>query len=153
MEYSVPDWRQYRDAPRSALRAILSFDQTSWLPDNLLERGDRMTMATSLEARMPFMDHKLANFSASLPVRMKVRGRKLRYIQYQLASRYLPALADARLLDSNWEIRTLLPSSEIDDSRPILFQQDVGGIPNLVCVLGGKIDNVYDLREELINYL
>jgi len=69
------------------------------------------------------------------------------------ASRYLPALADARLLESSWEIRTLLPSSEIDDSRPILFRQDVGGIPNLVCVLGGKIDNVYDLRDELVRYL
>ena len=44
------------------MRAILFFDQTSWLPDNLLERGDRMTMAASIEARMPFMDHELAAF-------------------------------------------------------------------------------------------
>jgi glycine/D-amino acid oxidase-like deaminating enzyme len=69
------------------------------------------------------------------------------------ASRYLPALAHARFLESSWEIRSLLPSSEIDDSRPILFRQDVGGIPNLVCVLGGKIDNVYDLQDELVKYL
>src|SRR4029077_1481600 len=39
----------------SALRNILYFDQTSWLPDNLLERGDRMTMGASMGARMPFL--------------------------------------------------------------------------------------------------
>ena len=40
--------------------AALFFDQTSWLPDNLLERGDRMMMAGSIEGRMPFMDMELA---------------------------------------------------------------------------------------------
>ena len=51
----------------SALRHCQYFDQTSWLPDNLLERGDRMTMAASIEARMPFMDHELAALVSSLP--------------------------------------------------------------------------------------
>ena len=51
---------------------------------------DRMTMAHGLEARSPFMDHKIAEFAARLPVRMKVRGRSLRYIQMRLAERYLP---------------------------------------------------------------
>lgn len=54
-------------ADNTALRKILYFDQTSWLPDNLLERGDRMTMAASLEARMPLMDHELAQFVSSCP--------------------------------------------------------------------------------------
>ena len=39
------------------LRAILFFDQTSWAPDNLPERDDRMTMGASIEGRMPFLDH------------------------------------------------------------------------------------------------
>jgi len=51
---------------------------------------DRMTMANSLEARAPLMDHVVAEFAARLPARMKVRGRSLRYIQYKLAERYLP---------------------------------------------------------------
>lgn len=63
------------DARASALRRMLYFDQTSWLPDNLLERGDRMTMAASLEARMPFLDHRLIEFVSSLPDRQRVRGR------------------------------------------------------------------------------
>ncbi|MHB8388434.1 MAG: asparagine synthase (glutamine-hydrolyzing) [Acidiferrobacteraceae bacterium] len=77
-------------APNSALRRILYFDQTSWLPDNLLERGDRMTMAASLEARMPFMDHELAEFVSSLPDRYRVRGMQTKWILRQAMRRVLP---------------------------------------------------------------
>ena len=53
----------------SAMRRTLFFDQTSWLPDNLLERGDRMMMAGSIEGRMPFMDTELAATVARFPDR------------------------------------------------------------------------------------
>ena len=62
------------DRGASALRKILYFDQTSWLPDNLLERADRMTMAASIEARVPFLDPELARFVSTLPDRLRVRG-------------------------------------------------------------------------------
>ena len=75
----------------TALRSILCFDQTSWLPDNLLERGDRMTMAASLEARMPFMDHELAAFVSALPDNMRVRGRTTKWILREAMKRLLPA--------------------------------------------------------------
>lgn len=68
------------DDRASALRKILYFDQTSWLPDNLLERGDRMTMAASIEARMPFMDHQLAEYMSSLPDRYRIRRRTTKWI-------------------------------------------------------------------------
>lgn len=74
----------------SALRRILYFDQTSWLPDNLLERGDRMTMAASLEARMPFMDHELAAFVSSLPDNFRVRGHQTKWILREAMKRILP---------------------------------------------------------------
>jgi asparagine synthase (glutamine-hydrolysing) len=48
-------------------------------------------MAFGLETRSPFMDHRLVEFGARLPVRCKVRGRQLRYLQRKLAARYLPA--------------------------------------------------------------
>jgi asparagine synthase (glutamine-hydrolysing) len=51
----------------SPLRRMLFFDQTSWLPDNLLERGDRMMMAESIEGRMPFMDTELSRLVARFP--------------------------------------------------------------------------------------
>ena len=75
----------------SALRGILYFDQTSWLPDNLLERGDRMTMAASLEARMPFMDHQLAAFVSGLADEWRVRGLTTKRILREAMRRVLPA--------------------------------------------------------------
>ena len=75
----------------SALRGILYFDQTSWLPDNLLERGDRMTMAASLEARMPFMDHQLAGFVSGLPDEWRVSGLTTKRILREAMARVLPA--------------------------------------------------------------
>jgi asparagine synthase (glutamine-hydrolysing) len=79
------------DSANSALRRILYFDQMSWLPDNLLERGDRMTMAASIEARMPFMDQELAAFVSSLPDCYRVRGFKTKWILRQAMTRLLPA--------------------------------------------------------------
>jgi asparagine synthase (glutamine-hydrolysing) len=74
----------------AALRRCLYFDQTSWLPDNLLERGDRMTMAASIEARMPFMDHELAGFMTSLPDNFRIRGGVQKWILRQAMRDILP---------------------------------------------------------------
>ena len=75
----------------STLRRILYFDQTSWLPDNLLERGDRMTMAASIEARVPFLDHELAGFVSSLPDNFRVRGLRSKWILREAGKRLIPA--------------------------------------------------------------
>ncbi len=83
---------QFDTSPgNSPLRRILYFDQTSWLPDNLLERGDRMTMAASIEARMPFMDHELAGFVSGLRDDWRVRGRTTKRILREAMLRLLPA--------------------------------------------------------------
>jgi asparagine synthase (glutamine-hydrolysing) len=87
---SLNDWQCYPASARSALRTVLSFDQTSWLPDNLLERGDRMTMAASLEARMPFMDHELAEFVSAMPDEYRVRGRTTKWLLREAMKRVLP---------------------------------------------------------------
>jgi len=95
-ECPTPDWRQYPASSRSPLRSILSFDQTSWLPDNILERGDRMSMAASLEARMPFMDHELAEYVSSLPDKYRVRGHTTKWILREAMTRLLPKVILAR---------------------------------------------------------
>ena len=69
---------------------MLYFDQTSWLPDNLLERGDRITMAASIEARMPFMDTGLAALAARLPDRWRIRGFTQKYILRRVMADILP---------------------------------------------------------------
>jgi len=78
------------DPRSSSLRRMLYFDQTSWLPDNLLERGDRMTMAASIEARVPFLDHELAAYVSSLPDRYRVRGRTTKWVLRAAARNLLP---------------------------------------------------------------
>ncbi len=78
------------DSRSSALRRILYFDQTSWLPDNLLERGDRMTMAASIEARVPFLDHELAAFVSSLPDHYRIRGLRSKWILREAGKQLLP---------------------------------------------------------------
>jgi glycine/D-amino acid oxidase-like deaminating enzyme len=62
--------------------------------------------------------------------------------------RYMPIMADCRYRDSIWETKAILPLSEVDDSRPILFKPHYG-IANHHVVLGGKIDNVYDVVDEV----
>ncbi len=77
-------------ANNSQLRKLLFFDQASWLPDNLLERGDRMTMAVSIEARMPFMDHKLIEFVSTLPDHWRVRNGTTKYLLRQTVKKLIP---------------------------------------------------------------
>ena len=69
---------------------MLYADSKVRLPDHPVMISDRMSMAHGLEARSPFMDHRLAEFAARLSSSLKVRGRSLRYIQRKLAARYLP---------------------------------------------------------------
>jgi glycine/D-amino acid oxidase-like deaminating enzyme len=62
------------------------------------------------------------------------------------AVRYLLLLKDLSYKESLWECKTLLPSSEVDDSRPILFKTHYY-LPNYHLILGGKIDNIFDALE------
>jgi asparagine synthase (glutamine-hydrolysing) len=81
----------YRDAAGDPLDRMLHADSCVRLPDHPVMITDRMSMAHGLEARSPFMDHRLAEFAARLPNHLKVHGRALRVIQRRLARRYLPA--------------------------------------------------------------
>jgi asparagine synthase (glutamine-hydrolysing) len=72
------------------LTRMLMVDIDGWLPDNLLERGDRMTMAASVELRPPFLDLDMVNWAFSLDSSLKVRHRKGKWILRQVARRYLP---------------------------------------------------------------
>jgi asparagine synthase (glutamine-hydrolysing) len=78
------------DPSNSSLRRILYCDQTSWLPDNLLERGDRMTMAASIESRVPFLDHHLAHYVSSLPDSYRVHGLKTKWVLRQAGKSLIP---------------------------------------------------------------
>ena len=64
------------------------------------------------------------------------------------AQRYIPILENIKYKDSLWEVKTILPRSGTDDSRPILFKAN-HGLEGLHCVMGGKIDNVYDVIQTI----
>jgi glycine/D-amino acid oxidase-like deaminating enzyme len=64
------------------------------------------------------------------------------------SSRYVPAIREARYVESLFEIKTVLVKNEGDDGRPILFERHAE-LPNCYSVLGGKIDNIYDVLEKL----
>lgn len=73
------------------LDAILAVDVRSYLPYDLLVKMDIATMANSLEARSPFLDHKVMEFSAQLPSRFKIRGSTQKYLLKKIARKLLPA--------------------------------------------------------------
>ncbi|HZP01024.1 MAG TPA: asparagine synthase (glutamine-hydrolyzing) [Terriglobia bacterium] len=75
---------------RSPLKRMLYADLKIWLPDNLLLRGDQMTMAASIEERVPFLDHKLVELAARIPSRMLTRGFRTKVLLRQALKPYVP---------------------------------------------------------------
>lgn len=65
-------------------------DMKTWLPDDILVKVDRATMAHSLESRAPFLDHRLVEFAAALPVNLKMKGFNKKYILKQSQKSELP---------------------------------------------------------------
>lgn len=80
----------YRTGRGDALRRMLYADARVWLADNLLERGDRMSMAASLETRPPFLDYRLVELAFDLPSGVKTRGRTTKWVLKEVARQYLP---------------------------------------------------------------
>ena len=60
------------------------------LPDDLLLKADKMTMACSLELRVPMLDHKLLEFSTALPDQLRRNGDEGKFLLKKLMERYLP---------------------------------------------------------------
>jgi asparagine synthase (glutamine-hydrolysing) len=79
------------DNAEKAIDKMLYADSMTRMPDHPVMIQDRMTMAHGLEARSPFLDHKLAEFCAKIHPRYKIKGTRKRYIQAELAKKYLPA--------------------------------------------------------------
>lgn len=65
-------------------------DIKTYLPEDILALTDRMSMQHSLELRVPFVDHEMVEFCASIPSKYKIRGFKKKYILKKIASAYLP---------------------------------------------------------------
>ncbi len=80
-----------RNAPAcSGLDRAQYADLTFWMPGDILTKVDRTSMAVSLEAREPLLDHRLVEFAATLPENMRVNGSTGKYLLKKCMERYLP---------------------------------------------------------------
>jgi asparagine synthase (glutamine-hydrolysing) len=81
----------FRDAPSGdALNRMFSVDADTQLPDDLLMLTDRMSMAVSLECRVPLLDHELVELAARIPEAIKICGGRLKHVMKAALSNVLP---------------------------------------------------------------
>jgi asparagine synthase (glutamine-hydrolysing) len=84
-------WAVARDYPeQEPITQALLTDLKVYLPDHLLVKVDRMSMACSLEVRVPFLDHTLVEFALSLPMSLKMKGMRTKYLLRRALKPWLP---------------------------------------------------------------
>lgn len=76
---------------QSTLNKMLYVDTKTWLPDDLLVKADKITMANSVELRVPLLDHVVIEFAATLPANLKIRGLKTKYLLKRNFENEIPA--------------------------------------------------------------
>jgi len=75
---------------QSVQRQMQYVDYKTWLLDDLLIKADRMSMAASLELRVPFLDHRFVEFAARLPQQYRLKNGEPKYLLKKTLERYLP---------------------------------------------------------------
>lgn len=91
-ESAVAMYREHASQVRNGtpLERLLYLDSKTYLPGDILTKVDRMSMAVSLEARVPLLDHELIEFVARMPASMKMRGEESKYIFKRAVSDFVP---------------------------------------------------------------
>ncbi|HEC26030.1 MAG TPA: asparagine synthetase B, partial [Gammaproteobacteria bacterium] len=87
---NVENWWQMQATNKNVVEQAMWQDIHDYLPDDILTKVDRASMATSLETRVPYLDHELVQFAQKLPLKYKVRGGTTKWILREILSRYIP---------------------------------------------------------------
>jgi asparagine synthase (glutamine-hydrolysing) len=110
---------------RDPVDLMCRVDLTSWLTDNLLERGDRMSMAASLELRPPFLDNRMVELALQLPSGLKVRSGETKWILKRVADRHLPSsITRRRKVGFKVPIGSWFKTQLRDVARDLLLSDD-----------------------------
>jgi asparagine synthase (glutamine-hydrolysing) len=114
--------RDYFDAypENDLLNRFLYVDTKVSLVDDMLTKVDRMSMANSLEVRVPLLDHRLVEWMAQVPSRYKVRGLTLKYLFKQVARELLPKEVVERRKAG---FHVPIPAWIKNELRPLIAQQ------------------------------
>jgi asparagine synthase (glutamine-hydrolysing) len=152
LDWSAAAWRESMAAQADVLAACPTDDPVvrmqvvdclTWLPGNLLERGDRMTMAAGLEARVPFLDPAVVAYGLGLPRRFKIRGRSLKWVVREWARERIPP---AILERPKWGFRVPLATWFRSELRELLH--DSLRSANGLCSRWGDPKQVVQLLDE-----
>jgi asparagine synthase (glutamine-hydrolysing) len=89
-ETTVASWEEIDKMPIDGFEKVSLFDIKNYLPNNLLYKMDIASMASSLEVRVPYLDHNLVEFAINVPMKYKVRNGEQKYIMKKVLEKYLP---------------------------------------------------------------